>query len=77
MNTKLTLSLQSEVIEKTKDYAKSHGISLSKLVEKYFESLIEAGSHRDITASLIGIASHPDRNLSYKELKAKYWEQAL
>ena len=39
MNTKLTLSLEKEVIEKAKSYAKQHNISLSALVENYFSNL--------------------------------------
>jgi hypothetical protein len=39
MNTKLTLSLDDGVIDKAKQYAKAHKVSLSKLVERYFDSL--------------------------------------
>ncbi|MBC7440576.1 MAG: hypothetical protein H7250_11410 [Flavobacterium sp.] len=39
MNTKLTLSLEKEVIEKAKFYAKGTGRSLSEMVENYFKSL--------------------------------------
>ena len=39
MDTKLTLNLDKEVIEKAKQYAKSNRISLSRLVESYFETL--------------------------------------
>ena len=40
MNTKLTLSLEKEVIEKAKIYAKGTGRSLSEMVENYFRNLI-------------------------------------
>lgn len=40
MNTKLTLSLEKEVIEKAKIYAKGTGRSLSEIVENYFRNLI-------------------------------------
>lgn len=36
METKLTLSLEKEIIEKAKIYAKSQETSLSHLVESYF-----------------------------------------
>lgn len=36
METKLTLSLDKEVIGKAKEYAKSKHTSLSKIVENYF-----------------------------------------
>jgi hypothetical protein len=39
MNTKLTLSLEKEVIEQAKIYAKGTGRSLSEMVESYFRSL--------------------------------------
>ncbi len=42
MNTKLTLTLEKEVIESTKEYARAHGYSLSKLVENYFKLLNKA-----------------------------------
>jgi ribosome-binding protein aMBF1 (putative translation factor) len=37
MNTKLTLTLEKEVIEIAKEYAKEKGQSLSELVENYFK----------------------------------------
>ena len=37
MNTKLTLTLEKEVIEIAKKYAKENGQSLSELVENYFK----------------------------------------
>jgi hypothetical protein len=40
MNTKLTLNLDAEIIIEAKTYAKSHQVSLSKLIENYLNSLI-------------------------------------
>ncbi len=40
MNTKLILNLNAEIFQKAKTYAKSHQVSLSKLVENYLNSLI-------------------------------------
>jgi hypothetical protein len=37
MNTKLTLTIEKEVIEMAKEYAKEKGQSLSELVENYFK----------------------------------------
>ena len=37
MNTKLTLTLEKEVIEIAKAYAKEKGQSLSEMVENYFK----------------------------------------
>ena len=36
MNTKLTLTLEKEVIEKAKKYASENGRSLSEMVENYW-----------------------------------------
>ncbi|MFA5848994.1 MAG: hypothetical protein A2X18_03880 [Bacteroidetes bacterium GWF2_40_14] len=39
METKLTLRLNKRIIDKAKDYARNHNISLSKMVESYLESI--------------------------------------
>ena len=41
MNTKLTLSLDDEVIAKAKAYAKANGKSLSQLIENYLSVLVK------------------------------------
>ena len=41
MKTKLTLTLEKEVIQQAKAYAKNHGQSLSKMVENYFKIITE------------------------------------
>ena len=47
MNTKLTLNLDAEIIQEAKTYAKSHQVSLSKLVENYLNSLISEKKNDD------------------------------
>lgn len=39
METKLTLRLNDTVIERAKIYARSHKISLSKMIESYLDSV--------------------------------------
>jgi len=39
MNTKLTLSIEAQVIESAKEYAKKQGRSLSNIVEEYLKSI--------------------------------------
>ncbi len=39
MNTKLTLSIEEQVIESAKEYAKKQGRSLSNIVEEYLKSI--------------------------------------
>ena len=41
MQTKLTLTLEQDVIEQAKRYASAHGKSLSELVSNYFKFLVE------------------------------------
>lgn len=40
MDSKLTLKLNQQIIEKAKRYATDHKMSLSRMVEAYFQSLI-------------------------------------
>ena len=72
MNTKLTLSLEKEVIERAKSYAKKTGRSLSELVESYFKNLIEKTEKEDDihpkVKKLIGRITLPD---DFDEDKAK------
>jgi len=61
METKLTLKLNDNVIERAKIYARSHKISLSKMIETYLDSVTkhkEEGKKISITPlveSLIGV----------------------
>ena len=41
MDTKLTLKLDKDIIEKAKDYAASQNKSLSRLIESYLQSLVD------------------------------------
>ena len=41
MDTKLTLKLDREIIEKAKQYASAKNLSLSKLVENYLHALTD------------------------------------
>ena len=42
MNTKLTLTLEKEIIEQAKKYASNKGRSLSEMVENYFKYITES-----------------------------------
>lgn len=64
MTTKLTLTLDKQVINRAKEYAKKQGTSLSKLVESYFTRIYnqESGEINNvsippITKELTGIIS--------------------
>lgn len=47
MDTKLTLKLDKQVIEKAKEYAASHKRSLSRLIEAYLKSLVDTEMSAD------------------------------
>ena len=51
MDTKLTLTLEKEVIEKAKIYAKERNRSLSDLVENYFKALTRKGQFGEFEIS--------------------------
>jgi len=55
MSTKLTLTLEKDIIERAKAYAKSHKRSLSNLIEDYLKSIIEQNevSRTEITLTPI------------------------
>ena len=52
MTTKLTLTVEKSTIEKAKHYAKNTGRSLSELVEKYLETIVESNDDRVISPRL-------------------------
>lgn len=77
MDKKLTLSLNQNVIEKAKKYAKSNKTSLSKMIEAYFDSLTNDKINDNeiqttpLVESLCGIIKL-HKNYDYKEARAKY-----
>ncbi len=59
MDSKLTVRLDSAVIEKAKEYARIHNISVSRMIESYLNSVTQQKS-KDIeitplVESLIGV----------------------
>ena len=66
MDTKLTLKLEQTIIEKAKDYAKHHRISLSKLIESYLKSVTEQKKNdfeiTPLVESLIGVIHLSEEN---------------
>lgn len=49
MNTKLTLKINKNIIEKAKAYAGKNNTSLSQMVEKYFIALVTDSKNEGIT----------------------------
>lgn len=75
MDKKLTLSLNQRVIENAKVYAKSHNISLSKLIESYLATLTKKTNKRTeitpLVKSLSGVIELPS-DFDEKEAYSKF-----
>jgi hypothetical protein len=52
MDTKLTLKLNQEVIEKAKKYAASQNRSLSRLIETYLSTLVDPKNETESNVSI-------------------------
>lgn len=82
MNTKLTLNIEKDIIEKAKSYAKDQKISLSKMIEAYLRSLTQkmvkeekAKKRIEVTPlveSLSGIISLSENDKDYKNDYAEF-----
>lgn len=81
MNTKLTLTIEKSLIEKSKKYAKEKGRSLSDIIENYLKVIIKEESVKvidstPITSSLRGSFKAPkdfdDKKELAKSLSEKY-----
>lgn len=79
MDTKLTLKLDQEIIEKAKDYASEKKISLSRLIENYLNSLTSDQMNADIQISPFVKSLSSGINIpadyDYKKERADYLEQ--
>ncbi len=53
MNTKLTLVIEQEIIQKAKEYAKDKNRSLSNIIENYLKSLTKENKKEKIQISPI------------------------
>jgi len=80
MDKKLTLSLNQQIIDKAKKYAKSNGTSLSKMIESYFQTLTSEIEEEDdiqispLVESLCGVGELPE-NFDYKKARSKYLDK--
>lgn len=80
MNTKLTLSIEQELIQKAKDYAKQKNLSLSDIIKNYLTILTQEEKKENlitltsIVKSLKGSFKMP-ANMDYKEELSKRLEQ--
>ncbi len=83
MNTKLTLTIEQEIIKRAKKYAKDKNRSLSDIIENYLKTLTKEEKHREskklnpIVKSLKGSFKMP-KNMDYKkELRERLEEKYL
>ena len=77
MHTKLTLSLDKDIIEQTKQYAQEKHQSLSALVENYFRFLLEReqpSSKPDISPTVRELSGiiELDENMDIQEAYTDY-----
>jgi predicted CopG family antitoxin len=49
MNTKLTLTIEQDIIERAKNYAKDKNRSLSDIIENYLKMLTKADRKQEVT----------------------------
>jgi len=74
MNSKLTLSIEKDIIEQAKEYAANQGRSLSNVVEEYLKSVSTQKvvktlkEFHPLIEELAGSVQLPDSKKDYKEL---------
>ena len=76
MNTKLTLKLNQEIIERAKEYASNKKMSLSRIVEAYLQSLTSNDDTAEFEISpfvkSISTGIEIPANLDYKKERTDY-----
>ncbi len=77
MDTKLTLKLDAEVINRAKEFAKERKISLSRLIESYLDAITgkDTGSFKSspLIEGLSGIIQLPE-NFDYRKERGDHLE---
>ncbi len=75
MNAKLTLRLRKNIIERAKQYARNHKISLSKMIEIYLESITSTNKKETeitpLVESLSGVIEL-EQDFDYKKEYSNY-----
>lgn len=73
MNTKLTLTIEQEIIKRAKEYAKNKNQSLSDIIENYLkiltkeEKVEKSNKLNPIVKSLKGSFKLPKKDMDYKK----------
>ena len=75
MDTKLTIKLSKSVIDRAKDYARNHRISLSRMIESYLDSMTKKEPKEfeitPLVESLSGVVTLPN-DFDYKDDYLKF-----
>jgi hypothetical protein len=80
METKLTLRLNENVIERAKTYARNHKVSLSKMIESYLDNITNQKEEKKnititpLVESLSGVINIPN-DFDYKKEYSEYLEK--
>ena len=78
MNTKLTLTIEKNVIDKAKRYAKQTGRSLSDIIEKYLEEIsaeeVDSAMLSNQLKEIVGSVKLP-KNFDEKKAIREYLEK--
>ena len=73
---KLTLSVDDRIVSNAKQYAKVRGVSVSQMVEKYLDAVVEppllASGSTPVLSKLRGILKDADKSGYRKHLESKY-----
>ena len=77
MQTKLTLRLESTLIQQAKEHARQEGKSLSQVVADYFRVFVHESGRQEtapVTRSLVGVLESSDLDADdyKKHLQEKY-----
>jgi len=79
MDTKLTLKLNQEIIEKAKIYASEKKLSLSRLIENYLNSLTSEKKNDEIQISefvkSLSLKTNLPADFDYKKERYNYLEK--
>ncbi len=74
--SKLTLSVDENVASRAKEYAKSHGVSVSQMVETYLAAVVSPPPSSikptPVLDSVLGILKHADTQDYHNYLLEKY-----
>lgn len=81
MTTKLTLTIEKNVIEKAKSYAKETGRSLSEMIESYLENLVDENNNKEKISprlkKIVGSVKLPNDFDEKKELRTYFENKHL